>query len=279
MKTQAQVQPWIMDRDYQQRIAEATLEGRPLSEAEIQTTSWWKTHNEGERSWMKLYHGDRKTAEQRLADNRITTRQQLRDAGIENPPSALINEMADRVTKGTWTVAQFQQQAKAISDPFSGITVDATLVPLMRGTQGTTQDQTLDVRDMVASWLGPVHGKWTDADVNKWAGVMRNDPDGEERLVAHLKKQRLALFPEYQDVNLTYDDIAAPWRNFASSAWGETPNETDPIFSKLIRQNDLQMNGELLRREGFSRGIGKVKQDVQSEMLGSAGGVIRRAIS
>jgi len=278
MATEAKVQPWILDADYRNKIAEATIEGRGLTEAEIQTTTWWRTHNEGERAWMKLYHGDRKTALQRLADNRITTRQQLRDAGIENPPAALINEMADRVTKGTWTVAQFSAQAKAIADPFSGIVVDATLLPLLKPTQGTTMDQTLDVRELATRWLGPVHGGWTDAEVNKWAGVMRNDADGEERLTAYLKTQRKALFPEYEDVNLTYDDIAAPWRNFMSSQWGQTPDEMDPLFSKLIKQNDLQMNGELLRREGFTRGIGKVQQDAQTEMLSSAGGVLRRAI-
>lgn len=278
MDTQAAVQPWIMDRDYQGLIAMAMLEGRALTDAEVQGTTWWKTHSSGEREWMKLWHGDRKTANDRLADNRIRTLQTLKEAGIQSPSAKLVNAMADAVTKGTWTTAKFQQQVQAVADPFSGVTIDALIASLVTGTTGTTREGELDVGDLVRQWLGPMHGQWADKDIARWAGRLRNDPDAETELIEHLRKQRMALFPTYTDEHMTYDDIAAPWRSMVMNTWGVTADETDPMFLDLIKNNDTTLNSQILRQKGLAKGVGKVVQDAQASLLGVGGGSVRRPV-
>lgn len=278
MAVQAETQPWIMDRDYQALIGMAMMEGRPLTEGEIQTTSWWKTHTEGEREWMKLYHGDRKTATDRLEDNRIRTLQTLKEAGIQKPSAQLVNAMADAVTKGTWTTAKFQQQVMAVADPFSGVTIDSTIAGLVTGLTGTTREGELDVAGLARQWLGPMFGTWDSKEVQKWAGKLRNDPDGETELVEYLRKQRMALFPNYDDPSMTYDDIASPWRSMVMNTWGQTADETDSMFVDLIKNNDAAVNGQILRQKGLERGVGKVTQDANAALLGVGGGSIRRPV-
>ena len=281
MEREAAVAPWILDDDYQALISMAALEGRQLTDAEIQSTGWWKGNNEAQREWMKLWNGDKETALQKQDDNRIRTEQQLKDAGIENPTEAMISYMADQVTMGNWSASKFLQQVTAASDPYSGYEIDAGLSAVIAeaGVElGVTQEKEDVVRSMLNEWLGPAYGDWSDEEIAKAAGELRNDPDGQIALEAKLKGQRMSLFPTYEDENLTYQDIASPWRTYASNLWGEKVDETDDFFSKLLQNNDAQLNGQLLRQEGLNRGIGKVEQDAQKSMLATTGGSVRRAL-
>lgn len=280
MKTQAEVQPWIMDDDYQALVAMATLEGRALTEAEIQTTDWWTTHTQSEREWMKLYHGDRETADQRIADNRLLAREALLQAGIQNPSSALINFMGDQVTKGVWSPTYYNRQVQLMSDPYLAASnpIDPELRKLMTTNQGTTRQEEDTVTELVRTWLGPVHGAWTPAQIATWAGKLRNDPDAQIELENQLRQSRLSIWKDYTDPSLTYNDIAAPWASFATSHWGQNLDETDTVFQQLIQNNDAGVNAQLLRQEGLTRGITKVKQDLSSGVLTATGGSIRRPV-
>ncbi len=278
MEVEAQSQPWILDDDYQALVAMAILEGRGLTEAEIQSTDWWRDHSKEEREWFKLFNGDPETAQSRLEDNRLRVLQSLLDAGVENPSEGLINYMADQVTMGAWTTTYFNTQLTAVADPFSPHTLDPELEQYVVADTGTTREGELTVENLVTKWLGPVHGQWDTALINEWAGKIRNDPDAVVALTDFLRSQRLVLFPEYENENLTYQDIAAPWKGFVNSMWGQTADETDPLFATLLKNNDAHDNAQLLRKEGLTRGIGKIEQDAQEQMLTSTGGAVRRPV-
>lgn len=278
METQAKTQPWILDDDYQAMLLEATLENRDLSDAEIQSTEWWQTHSEAQRSWMKVFHGDPTTAEQMIEDNRIMARQMLLDAGVENPSEELIDYMADQATMGDWSEIYFNNQVAAIADPASGIVLDDGLANLVNEGTGTTQGEEDTVRDLLLEWLGPVFGAWEDDQIAKWAGQLRNDPDAETSLVQHLQDQRMALFPEYEDRNVSYQSMAAPWRQFMQNQWGQKADETDPLFQTMLKNNDATLNGQLLIKEGIDRGIGKVVNTMNASALRQGTGNVRRAV-
>jgi hypothetical protein len=275
METEAATQPWILDEDYQALIAMAVLEGRSLTDAEIQSTGWWQNHTEAQREWMKLYHGDPEEAQSRLRDNQLLATQQLEAAGLVGFGEDLVEFMAGQVTMGNWSTTYYDSQVEALSDPHSQIELDADLMVFQEGLT-TTIGQADRVRSTVNRWLGPQLGQWDDEQINEWAGTLRNDPNGEQRLVEHLKNQRLALFPEYEDRNLSYEDIASPWRSYAFGVWGQKPDEMDPMFAQLVRNNDVTLNGQLLRKEGLRQGIAKVEQDASSALLRQSG-TVRRA--
>ncbi len=278
METQAKTQPWILDDDYQALLMEATLENRDLTDAEVQTTEWWQTHSEAERSWMKVFHGDPATAEQMIEDNRIMARQMLLDAGVENPSEALIEYMADQATMGNWSEIYFNSQVAAIADPASGIVLNDGLANLVNEGTGTTQGEEDTVRGLLLEWLGPVFGAWDDDQIVKWAGQLRNDPDAEMSLVQQLQDQRMALFPGQEDRNVSYQAMAAPWRQFWQNQWGQKADETDALFTTMLKNNDATLNGQLLIKEGLDRGIGKVVNTMNASALRQASGNVRRMV-
>lgn len=279
LETEAQSQPWIMDEDYQALIAMAVLEGRTLTDAEIQSTGWWRDNSSAQREWMKLYHGDPMEANRRLEDNRALARQVLTDAGLTGFGDDLVTFMADKVTMGDWSETYFNTQVTAISDPSALYAIDADLVDFQDGLD-TTIEQENTVSDLVNKWLGPAMGQWSDEEIDEWAGILRNDPNGEQRLVEMLKNQRLAVFTNeaHADRNLSYQDIAQPWKNYGFAQWGQQMDETDPMFIEMINNNDATLNGQLLRKTGLKQGVGKVVEDANKGLVQATGGSVRRQV-
>lgn len=277
---QAEVRPWLREPDVLALIAEAMVEGRVPTQAEFEQTSWWKEHSEAEREWMLLVESDPETARQTLESNTILVAELFNAAGVEDVPDSVVAYIVKEYTEGRWTEEYARQQIKALSDPFAGIEIDAGLSTAIEGMEiDTTQDKVEEVRNLVAKWLGPAFGTWSEEQINEWAGKLRNDPDAETALIELLRGQRLALFPEYENENLTYEDIAQPWRNYWASILGEQiGDESDATFLDIVRANDLSYARSQLRRKGLKEGNSKIKQEFLSELYAVSGGGVRRML-
>jgi hypothetical protein len=260
----AQTRPWILDDDYVALAVQAAMERADgaVSLDELKTTKWWKEHTVAQRSWMETIHGDPTTAEQMLQDNRNNLRTQLREAGINNPSDALIQFLADKTTTGTWSLSQLQGQISALSDPYSVDKLNDEVIDWMatnnEAALDTTQGKEGVVRDLLQEWLGPVYGAWSEEDIAKKAGELRNDPDGELNFIESLKDQRLAVYGNYSDRNTSYAAAARPWKTFLAGQWGFVPEDTDDVFQQIVQANDPSAAGQLARRTGFERGYEKI---------------------
>jgi hypothetical protein len=94
-------------------------------------------------------------------------------------------------------------------------------------------------------------------------------------LTQKLRAQRLALYPQY-DENLTYDDIASPWRSFYTQQWGqEVVDERNSSFQKLIELNSTEEGAKWMRKEGLKRGVKKVEEDALAGITGNVSQVQR----
>ncbi|GAH10852.1 unnamed protein product, partial [marine sediment metagenome] len=125
-------------------------------------------------------------------------------------------------------------------------------------------------------WLGPAYGTWTDKQIADKAGDLRNDPDAELNFIESLKDQRVAMLPGTEDRNVSYQDLAQPWKNFQQRAWGaQTVDETDPMFLSMLKNNDATVNGALLQRKGLQRDVGKVITDTRAAMSEAWGEAVR----
>lgn len=279
----AQVQPWILEDDYQALVIQAALERADgqISLEEIQSTQWWKDHNEGERAWMETWHSDQTTAEQMLADNRENLRSRLVAVGINNATPELINWMADRTTMGHWSVSHLEGQMRALADPYSVDVIDDDLYEFM-ATQGFTPDYTHEAEDLVRkhlrTWLGPMYGSMSEDEIARQAGLIRNDPDAEQAFIEGLKDQRLALYQNHTDRELSYEAIAAPWRSYSQSIWGQPVDDTDEIFQEVVKMNDGREAGTLLRKVGLERGYSKVLGDVMGGLRAGMQTNVRGAV-
>ncbi len=276
MAEQATIFPWLMDPEIMAITAAAWLEGRSASLAELASTEWWRTHAQSERDWMVLSNSDPSQAFDRMQDNRILMNEMFSQAGIANPPGALIDLIADQFTTGLWTEVYAQNQIALMADPFKQGTLDPLLENFNSGDLDSNTTRRDRVKELVRRWLGPMHGDWDDDLLDQWGGRLRNDPEGETALTELLSRHRLALFPEYQDGSLTYEDIASPWRGLVGSVWGQQPDETDGFFNQIVRSNDAQTATQMLREEGLKRQIGKVGLDATADLMQSFGGNVIR---
>ena len=275
LEAEAASQPWLLDDDYQQLLAMAIIENRPLTPGEIATTEWWQTHSDAERKWMNLKHGDPASAEQIIEDGRIQTLNVLRQAGFSDPDQKLVDYMSDKLTMGTWSQEEFNQQVLVLTDAyFEGEPLREDLRAFLTDNDinvGQTSDMELEVQNTVKRWLGTNFGTWDEEQIGYWAGRLRNEPDAAEALVETLKDQRYALFPEY-DREADYETIASPWRTVMRNMWGEVPNDSDQMLQQVIRMNDAGEAGKLLTQEGLKRGNDNVVASVQSALMDSFGG-------
>ena len=273
----AKTQPWILDEEWHQLSVMAMLEREDgqLSTAEIRATNWWKTHSDAERRWLETFYGDPATAANWKEDSRANMAKRLKDAGINNAPTSVLNYMADQVVQGHWTQEKLMRQIAAISDPYANEKVDAGLLQELSDAKYSpdhTQKKEDTVRGLLQRWLGPAYGNWTDKQIADKAGELRNDPDSEINFIESLKDQRVGVIPGVTDRETSYQDLANPWKTFGRASWGREMDEMDPMFLKMLNNNDATANGSLLAKEGLKRDVGKVVTDTRNAMSEAWGG-------
>jgi hypothetical protein len=181
---QSQVAPWITDPEMISLIAEAAVEGRTVTDAEWQTTSWYQTHNQTERDWLRTYYADPSTATQLTTDAQISVANSLQAAGVSNAPEALINWVAGKFVSGEWSETYTGEQISLFADPYATGKRDESFENYLSSTALTGVDRTTErereVRELYGKWLGPTLGKLTDQETAEIAGRLRDDPDYQD---------------------------------------------------------------------------------------------------
>lgn len=269
---EATTRPWLRDPEVLAHVAAALLEGRTVSEADLKTTNWWRSRNEQQRNWLVLRESDPMQAERFKQDTTLRVQALLDQAGLRNVPASVVGWMGAWVTNGRWSEAMLNQQIQALGDPSRRHLMPDYFREIFETGLQNQRDRNYDgfeissegeqrVRDTVRQWLGPSHG-WSDEQVSNWAARIRSNSGEMDRLTQALAKQRKALFPEYEDESLTYEDIAAPWRGFVNNIWGQVPDEHDPMFERVVRANDSVEARRLLINEGIKRQNSKVAYDM-----------------
>lgn len=87
----------------------------------------------------------------------------------------------------------------------------------------------------------------------------------------------MALFPNYTNENLTYQDIAGPWRSYVQGIWGAPVDETESWFQRVVGLNDVNQAGVIARQEGVRQEVQGVVDDVFGGLLQATGGRVARA--
>jgi hypothetical protein len=272
---QSQVAPWITDSEVIGLIAEAALEGREITDAEWQTTNWYQTHNESEREWLRTYYSDPSTATQLTTDAQIAVGNALQAAGVSNAPEALINWVAGKYVSGEWSQTYTTEQVVLFADPYATGKRDVQFENYLSSTALTGVDRTTErereVRELYNKWLGPTLGKLTDQETTEIAGRLRDDPDYEDALIQNLKQNRLAAFSNYTNPELTYEDIARPWKNLTTSVWGQTADETQGWWQEMVKTNDFATAQETLRTKGLEQNVTQVTQNATKALQQALG--------
>jgi len=275
-----ETQPWLNDPEVFAVFTAAWLEGREPEKWELESTDWWQDHNEAQQEWLWLQARNPAEAAQIKLDNYTKTFNAFVELGITNPSTALVEYMSNEFTKGDWSSVYLANQIDALYNPDMQQDIDLGLSKFMSGSNIELGDPALGTSDVQAQWskwLGPAYPP-SEEQIDLWAARIRKGGSGaQDQLTEYLRSQRMAMYPSYENSDLTYDDIASPWRGFATAAWGTTMDETSDTFQQLVKLNDTVEGGKLLRKEGMAQGVGQVQEDAATGLFGQTSG-IRRAV-
>lgn len=285
------VRPWMEDDEMYSLWLESVVENRDIADFEWEGTNWWQTHSQEERNWLLLSQGKDLSklpadAEQLLQNNRIKARETLRQNGVTNPDQVTYNGetltewFGNKLTTGTWTELQWLNQAKGLGDPMSGIAREEALTSWLEGSESqptATQAGVAAARALTLEYLGPLYGEFED--VSKYAGMIRNaesEEVGRQMVIDDLKNVRKVLFStDIYDENLTYEQIAQPWRNFSFQLLGGRVDETSADWIDVLNANNQEEATKILTTVGLNEGnktvMDKVTDDIGS-FLGTARG-------
>ena len=271
-----ETQPWLNDPEVFGVFTAAWLEGREPEQWELESTDWWQDHTEAQREYMWLAARNPAEADSVWQDNYMKTHNAFSALGLENVSDEVVTYMTNQFTQGNWTSTYLTNQIDALFNPELKGEIDAGLTEFMSTTGvelGSASLGVTDVKAMFSKWLGPAYPP-TDEQVQEWAArIRKGGPGSEDRLTEHLRGQRMAMYPGYENSDLTYDDIASPWRGFATNTWGTTMDETSDTFQQLVKMNDTVEGGKLLRKEGMKQGIGAVEQAAGSGLFSQTSGI------
>lgn len=288
--------PWLEDTELYNIWLEAFIEDRDILDEEWKTTEWWRTHTKEERDWLLLSQGkelDKLPADAQayLDNNKIKVRDMFKAAGVTNIESivnsngeSFLDWFAFNFTSGKWTETATLDQIKAISDPTTGIELDDSVSEWLDGkAQGvdvaTTKKYEAQVENLANEWLGPLYGVLTDEQKASYAGMIRNaetEAVGVGMVTDRLKAIKGTLFGDY-DENLTYNEIATPWRNYSFQLLGQRMDEKSSTFVDVIKANDQKTATQLLTEWGINNNSATLLDKVTDEIgkVTGAGQVVR----
>ena len=283
------VNPWLADTEinpntgvtYQQEaiefLAEQALEQFTPEQTQVryEGSDWYQKSTTAQKTWLTTLLTQPAQADQDIQDKQIQVKIAMEANGIASPPDALVNWVADKAVTGMSTQVYTDQQIALLADPYKPGTRDTGMVNFIEGVGVGTLDRLSvgekTVRDLYRRYLGPSLGSASDTEIAEKAGLLRSDPDAEEQLKAYLEQQRLAMFGNYTNPTLTYNDIVQPYKNLVNQVWGQEVDETQDWFIKMVQDNDIEKAYTTLREKGMEQGIERVQDQALNDLQRSIG--------
>ena len=343
LEREAELRPWLLDEEFLELSAQAYLEGREITEAEMKTTDWWQESSQAERDWMELINSDPETAEQQLreATREIVHEFERRGWPVDehNPPTGIADYYARQLVSGQIGEAELEDRIRHETDPytrhaspFAGhyLQEDEEVVEydgerfirdpegnywhltgpgqrarynqvsqeydsaldttFMAGTakdyfeqrdgdvQATGLGNVENVRQEFARWLGPHAEDVSDDTIHEWAHKIRRNEHAADELTEYLRGQRMSLFPNHENPNLTWQDISEPWKGLYRQFAGQLPEENSKFFRDLVQMNDYTEAERRLREKGLEEGWEPTMSEFLNDASQALGGTHRAQV-
>jgi len=157
-----------------------------------------------------------------------------------------------------------------IFDPAAGIILDNGILNALEGISvATTKVGESDVQDLLDTYL-PEHLHFSQEDIAKEAGLIRNNAGAREDLIKRLKKTRYQFYNMY-DEDISWQQIVQSKQQLSKAVLGQDLKSNDPLLDELIKMNDSSSELKRLREYGLKTGNTKVKNDLATAMMNTFG--------
>lgn len=185
-------------------------------------------------------------------------------------PESVISYLATMTNKGYFSQQEALEQMNGIFDPAAGVILDNGVLNALEGiTVETTKVGETDVQDLLDKYL-PKHLHFSQEDIAKEAGLIRNNAGAREDLINRLKKKRYQFYSNY-DEDIAWESIVSAKQQIAKTILGQDLDSEDTLLFELINMNDITKETERLREYGLEVGNSKVKNDLATAMMNTFG--------
>lgn len=284
--------PWWNDPAYIDEVAKAALKWGAAGYENFKALGSFETgesHNDILKrlgydprtfdAWTE-YSQDKDSFNAKVADYKLQIEKIATQKG-GSLSDAAINYAANEWAWGRWSSGKTQAQVEKAIDEYALGDLDAGFAGVIggEGFAKTTVDED-KIRTLIDTYVPQeLKGAYEDK-IAEHAGKSRNNPAYLAQLEEEMKAERFALYPQY-DKNLSWSNIVAGKKSLAASIWGiDVANikSDDPTILKLLKDNDPDKEGEILRQEGFKRNYGGVMKDFNRALGNAFGtGVVKSA--
>jgi len=185
-------------------------------------------------------------------------------------PESVIDYLATQTNKGYFSQQEALEQMNGIFDPAAGIILDNGILNALEGISvATTKVGESDVQDLLDTYL-PEHLHFSQEDIAKEAGLIRNNAGAREDLIKRLKKTRYQFYNMY-DEDISWQQIVQSKQQLSKAVLGQDLKSNDPLLDELIKMNDSSSELKRLREYGLKTGNTKVKNDLATAMMNTFG--------
>lgn len=185
-------------------------------------------------------------------------------------PESVISYLSTMTNKGYFSQQEALEQMNGIFDPSAGVILDNGVLNALEGiTVETTKVGETDVQDLLDKYL-PEHLHFSQEDIAKEAGLIRNNAGAREDLINRLKKKRYQFYSNY-DEDIAWESIVSAKQQMAKTILGQDLDSEDTLLFELINMNDVTKETERLREYGLEVGNSKVKNDLATAMMNTFG--------
>jgi hypothetical protein len=283
------INPWLGDTrinpnsgvTYQQEaiefLAEQAIEQWTPEETtvRVEASDWYQESTPTQKQWLTKQLTQPVTAQQELDDKKIDIRTQMEASGMASPPDGLVDYFAEKNVTGMWSELYTTEQLALLADPYKPGARDTNLINFIEGVGFGSLDRASvmekEVQDLYRTYLGPSLGNASATEISEKAGQLRNNPDAGGELKSYLEQQRLAMFPNYTNPTLRYNDIVQPYKNLVNQVWGEEADETSDWFIQMVQNNNIESAYDTLREKGIELGVERVQNQALQDLEDAIG--------
>ena len=283
------INPWLGDTrinpnsgvTYQQEaiefLAEQAIEQWTPEETtvRVEASDWYQESTATQKQWLTKQLTQPVTAQQELDDKKIDIRTQMESLGMASPPDGLVDYFAEKSVTGMWSELYTTEQLALLADPYKPGARDTNLINFIEGVGFGSLDRASvmekEVQDLYRTYLGPSLGNASATEISEKAGQLRNNPDAGGELKSYLEQQRLAMFPNYTNPTLRYNDIVQPYKNLVNQVWGEEADETSDWFIQMVQNNNIESAYQTLREKGIELGVERVQNQALQDLEDAIG--------
>ena len=284
LKEEAKYSEWILSEDEDGRLdflaiaIEAALEGQQVRAADLQRTTWWKTHTPTERKAAELFASDPAAYKEKTISNQQAIVDGMVSRGIQTINPDVVSGLTNLMSKGT---IKDTTELGRILDKMVNDRIRYTLDPEVQAVlTGQSFDVILATRDLatgIDNILGPGASENYDLEA-VYQEAQANPAWYNEVFLPQIQDAFQTKYSQFKGSAVkSYESAAGVFRGEWQGITGQMPDETSTAWQKFFATNDVKEREDIAFAEAARLGTQTYRDTLKSSLKARFGDAGQRA--